>query len=346
MQNFLMGEKMDKKFSLLGGILFVATFALISFYITAIPGVAKFGINPLLIAIILGIFYSNTLRTFLPAPHHWTSGIQFSAKKILRLAIIFYGFRISFQQIALIGMPGLLLDIFAVAGTLIMGGVIGKKLLKLDSHLSLLIGVGAAICGAAAVLAVEDVLKSEPYKTSVAIGTVVLFGTLSMFIYPLLQHAGILGLTENQYGLFIGASVHEVAQVVVAGNDFSIQAGNIAVIVKMTRVLLLIPTLLLLSWVESRNQPTDNKKLAVIIPWFALGFAAVVAFNSLHLLPTITVSFINQMDIFLLTMAMAAIGLETHFSKIKKVGLKPLYLAVALTLWLLITVWVWVKYFI
>lgn len=343
MQNTAALHPRYKSLSVLGGVLFVVMFSLVSFCIVQIPGLARLGINPLLIAIILGIFYSNTLRDILPIPHHWGAGIQFSAKKILRLAIILYGFRISFQQIALIGMPGLFLDIFVVASTLIVGGILGKKFFKLDSQLSLLISAGAAICGAAAVLAVEDVLKSEPYKTSVAIGTVVLLGTLSMFLYPLLQHAGILGLNESQYGLFIGGSVHEVAQVVVAGNDFSPQAGNIAVIVKMTRVLLLIPTLLLLSWAANRNQPHADKKFALVIPWFAIGFAAMIAVNSLNIIPAAVVNGINHLDLFLLTMAMAAIGLETHLAKIKKVGLKPLYLAAALMLWLGSTVWIGVK---
>jgi len=194
-------------------------------------------------------------------------------------------------------------------------------------------------------LAVEDILKSEPYKATVAIGTVVLFGTLSMFLYPILQQHGVLGLTDNQYGLFIGASVHEVAQVVVAGNNISAQAGDVAVIVKMTRVLLLVPVLIGLAFFAGRFLKKEKGKIKdqIKIPWFAVGFLAMIGFNSLHLLPVSIVNWINQIDIFLLTMAMAAIGIETNLGKIKKVGLKPIYLSVVLMGWLMGGVYLFVR---
>ncbi len=327
----------------LNGILFTALFALSSLYIAEMPWLTKAGISALVIAIILGIVYGNTLRHTLPS--QWTPGIYFSSKRLLRLAIILYGFRVSFQQIASVGAEGLLLDIIVVAATLSLGYWVGVKLLKLDRHLALLISSGSAICGAAAVLAVEDVLKSDPYKASVAVGTVVLFGTLGMLIYPVLQHAGVFGFTDNQFGIFAGASVHEVAQALVAGSNVSIAAGDTAVIVKMTRVLLLVPVLILLSVYEvfALTDKTQVKK-RIIIPWFAIGFAAIIAFNSLHLLPEVLVSLINQVDLFLLTMAMAAIGIETNLSKIKTVGLKPMYLALFLFIWLTVVVYSLVKF--
>lgn len=318
------------------GILFVALFALASLYIAENAWVMHLGLSSLVIAIVMGIFYGNTLHHRLPK--EWIPGILFSGKQLLRLAIILYGFRITFQEIVAMGVPGLLLDLTVVSTTLILGIWVGVKIFKLDRHLSILISAGAAICGAAAVLAVEDVLKSAPHKTSIAIGTVVLFGTFSMFLYPFLLHAGIFTLTHHQFGLFAGASIHEVAQVVVASNNISQNASDIAVVVKMTRVLLIVPALLFLSIYESCAAKTTQQEISckfkLNIPWFAIIFVGTIGIHSLHWLPVTVVNLINQFDTFLLTMAMAAIGMETHFSKIKKVGLKPLYLAIVLFLWL------------
>lgn len=322
---------------ILNGLFFVAIFALSSLYLAQTPWITNLGVNPLILAIILGIIYSNTLRYRLP--NTWAPGIHFSAKYILRFAIILYGFRVTFQQIASIGILALVLDIFVVGSTLLLGYWIGIKILKLDRHLSLLISSGAAVCGAAAVLAVEGVLESEAYKATVAVGTVVLFGTIAMFLYPFMQHIDLFNLTENQYGIFAGASIHEVAQALVAGSNISETAGNIAVIVKMTRVLLLVPVLIFLSFVEGYEFVKSKKKKSKLnIPWFAVIFLIMIGFNSLHLLPTYVVDLINKFDLFLLTMAMAAIGMETNFNKIKKVGLKPLYLAAILFVWLIVSV--------
>lgn len=317
----------------LNGILFVVLFALASMYLAGFSWMQQIGINSLVIAIVLGIIYGNTLRHELP--QKWTPGIQFAAKRLLRLAIILYGFRVSFQEIASIGLVGALTDIFVVCSTVLLGSYVGCKVFKLDRHLSILVSTGSAICGAAAVLAAEEVLKSEPYKTSIAIGTVVLFGTLSMFIYPALQHAGFFGFSANQFGIFAGASVHEVAQALVTGASISPETSNIAVIVKMTRVLMLVPFLILLSVYEGRAVAQEHpEKVRVMIPWFAVLFMVVIGVNSLHIIPNSFVSIINQFDGFLLTMSMAAIGIETNFKQLRQVGFAPLYLAALLVLWL------------
>lgn len=318
----------------LNGLLFVFLFAISSLFISQFSWIQSIGINSLVIAIVLGIVYGNTLRHELPKA--WTPGIQFAAKRLLRLAIILYGFRVSFQEIASIGIPGMIIDIFVVVSTVFLGSIIGCKVFKLDRHLSILISTGSAICGAAAVLAAEEVLKSEPYKAAIAIGTVVLFGTLSMFVYPALYEGGFFSISANQFGLFAGASVHEVAQALVTGASIDPETGNIAVIVKMTRVLLLVPFLIALSFYEGfyAKPQEGQQKTAIKIPWFAVIFMLVIGFNSLHLLPAAIVSVINQVDAFLLTMAMAAIGIETNLKQLRQVGMAPLYLALLLFLWL------------
>lgn len=322
------------------GIFFALLFALSSNYIANFAWIKNHGFSPLVIAIILGMIYGSTLRRHLP--HEWTPGIQFCAKKILRFAIVLYGFRLTFQEVYQVGLHGFTLDLAIVILTMIIGAVVGVKLFKLDRDIAILISSGAAICGAAAVLATEGVLKSEPYKAAFAVITVVLFGTIGMFLYPILQHMNYLGLNETQYGIYVGATIHEVAQVVVAGAAISPEAGNIAVIVKMTRVMLLAPMLIALGFYLAHFTKTahanEKNKLSSAfksIPWFAVMFIVVVGLNSLQLLPHNILELINSIDTFLLTMAMAALGIETNFVKVKQIGFKPIYFACFLFAWLL-----------
>lgn len=329
------------------GIFFTCLFALSSYYLAGLDFFRNAGFSPLVIAIVLGMIYGSTLRAHLP--HEWTPGIQFVAKRILRFAIVFYGFRLTFQQVIMVGLDGFILDLLIVTLTLCIGTFLGTKLFKLDRDTSLLISSGAAICGAAAVLATEGVLKSEPHKAAIGILSVVLFGTTAMFLYPFLQHIGWLGLNDIQYGIYTGATVHEVAQVVVAGSSVSAEAGNIAVVVKMTRVMLLAPMLIILGLYIARKTHANTKNAAhthisKIISWFAVMFIVMVGFNSLQLLPIGMVNIINQADTFLLTLAMAALGIETNFFKLKQIGFKPLYLSFVLFLWLIFGGYFLMKY--
>ncbi len=317
------------------GILFTCLFALSSYYLAGIPWIKAHGFSPLVIAVVLGMIYGSTLRQHLP--YEWTPGIQFVAKRLLRVAIVFYGFRLSFQDVIAIGLNGFVLDLLIVVLTMLIGTWVGMKVFKLDRDMALLISSGAAICGAAAVLATEGVLKSEPYKAAFAVISVVLFGTLAMFLYPYIQHLGVLGLNDTQYAIYAGATIHEVAQVLVAGAQVSPDAGNTALIVKMTRVMLLAPMLIVLGIVLARlSTKTVKPKIMATIPWFAVLFIVVVAFNSLQLLPAGLVTSINDLDTFVLTLAMAALGIETNFVKVKQIGLKPLYFAFVLFVWLLV----------
>jgi uncharacterized integral membrane protein (TIGR00698 family) len=155
-----------------------------------------------------------------------------------------------------------------------------------------------------------------------------------MFLYPALCNWGALDFDAKQYGIYAGATVHEVAQAVVAGNAVGAQAGDTAVIVKMTRVMMLAPFLLGLAFFLSRGGEKSGEKVKIMIPWFAVYFLVAVGFNSLNLLPKSVVDTINTIDTFLLAMAMAALGIETNLNKIKNVGMKPIYLALTLFVWL------------
>ena len=238
------------------------------------------------------------------------------------------------MSVAAIGAPAIGIDAAVVAGTLLLGVLLGRAL-KMDRDLALLTSTGSAICGAAAVLGAEPVVKAAPHKTAVAVSTVVIFGTVSMFLYPALWRAGILGLTPEQMGLYTGATLHEVAHVVGAGNAMGAEIADGAVIVKMIRVMMLAPVLLVMSLLLTRRTKGGAGRAKVTIPWFAFGFLAVIGFNSLDLLPEAAVAGINSFDTFLLTMAMTALGAETSIEKFKRAGAKPFLLAGLLYLWLL-----------
>lgn len=327
-------KQVGNKQSTLYGVLMAAGLAVAATLISRIPSLQSVGISPVVLGILLGMAFGNIL------PSEWTQrlkpGNAFSVKYILRAAIIFYGFRITFQNLQEVGLHGLLVSLAMVVSTLLIGVYLGKKLFKMDTELSILTAAGSAICGAAAVSATESVLHSERHKSVVAISTVVLFGTISMFLFPALYRSGLLHMNPDVFGIFAGGSIHEVAQVVVAGKGVNEIAANNAVIVKMTRVMLLAPVLAALGFFLFRRSRQNGtaKSSKLPIPWFVLGFLAVAGFNSLHLLPATMVEDINIADTFLLTTAMCALGLETHFSRFREAGIKPILLAGILFLWL------------
>ena len=195
--------KFDKEF--LHGILIILLFALAAFYIGDFEVVKSMSFSPMIVGIVLGMIYANTLRAALPAS--FTPGIQFCSKRILRLGIILYGFRLTLQDVTEVGIPAIIVDALMVTIT-ICGGVMVGKWLKMDKEISLLTSVGAGICGAAAVLGAESALRVKPYKTAVAVSTVVIFGTISMFLYPVLYRNGVFSISPELMGIFTGASVH------------------------------------------------------------------------------------------------------------------------------------------
>lgn len=334
----------EQRSSMLHGILLIALFACASFYIGSADIFQKLSISPMIIGIVLGMLYANSLRNHLPDT--WVPGIQFCSKKILRLGIILYGFRLTFQDVMAVGTAGILIDAVVVTVT-ILGGVTIGRLLKMDRDIALLTSIGSGICGAAAVLGAEATVRTQPYKTAVAVATVVIFGTIAMFVYPIAYRSGLLGLSPEEMGIYAGSTLHEVAHAVGAGNAMGEDIAKVAIIVKMIRVMLLVPVLLILGyWVARRasKSNTDGGKGKVAIPWFAVGFLAVIGFNSFNLLPQAVVDVINYIDTFLLTMAMAALGAETSIDKFKKAGAKPFVLAAILFVWLMTGGWLMARY--
>ena len=326
----------EKRSSMLHGVLLIALFSCAAFYIGSAQVVRDLSLSPMIIGIVLGMLYANSLRNNLPET--WVPGIQFCSKRILRVGIILYGTRLTFQDILNVGAAGIIIDAIVVVTT-ILGGVLIGRFMKMDRDIALLTSIGSGICGAAAVLGAESTIQTKPYKTAVAVATVVIFGTLSMFLYPIAYRSGILEMTPQEVGIYAGATLHEVAHAVGAGNAMGPDVANVAIIVKMIRVMLLVPVLLVLGWWVARRAARSAEggaaKGKVAIPWFAVGVLAVIGFNSFDLLPMPVVDAINYIDTFLLTMAMAALGAETSIDKFKKAGAKPFILAFWLYLWLI-----------
>jgi uncharacterized integral membrane protein (TIGR00698 family) len=319
----------------ISGIIFVALLSLLATSFSELTIFKNLGISPLIIGIVLGMIYANTLKS--KFPKSWSSGIIFSTKTILRLGIVLYGFRLTLQNLQDVGLQGFIVAVLVVSLTFVLGYFIGVKVLKLDKELTILISAGSSICGAAAVLATESVLKSPAYKSAIAVSSVVIFGTLAMFLYPFIYKVGLVPLDVTNMGIYIGGTLHEVAHVVGAGNALGNVASENAVIVKMIRVMLLAPFLIILSIyiMKSGIRKSDEKK-KITIPWFAVIFILVVGFNSFNFISEKGVALINTFDTFALTMAMSALGMETSFDKFKNVGFKPILLALVLFVWLLL----------
>ena len=314
------------------GLLLIVLFAAVATALSTLPFFQHLSLSPLVVGILIGIVFANTLGHYLP--EEWRSGLKFCSKRILRIGIIFFGFRLTLADVAQVGLSAVALDIFIVCSTIGLGLLVGKWL-NMDKETTLLTSSGSAICGAAAVLGAEATLKSEAYKTAVAVSTVVLFGTLSMFLYPVLYRNGFFPLSTHEMGLYTGSTVHEVAHVVGASNAMGKEVAEVAVIVKMIRVILLVPVLLVFSWsARSRSENVAPDQRRLVVPWFALLFLLAIALNTLLSLSPAVTEPIKTVDNFALTMAMTALGCETTIDKFRQAGWRPFVLALVLYLWL------------
>ncbi|MCT9809194.1 YeiH family protein [Acidovorax sp. Be4] len=324
----------------LPGLALSAALALAAIWLAQSPVFTERGLSALTLALVMGLLVGNTVYPRLAPSSH--AGVGFAKQRLLRAGIVLYGLRLTFQDIGHLGWSGVMIDALVLGSTFAMALWLGRKVLGLDARTSILIGAGSSICGAAAVLATAPVVKGRPQDIAVAVATVVVFGTVATFVYPALFHwnaaHALVNLSPTQFGLYIGSTVHEVAQVVAAGEAISPQTADMAVIAKMVRVMMLAPFLLLLSaWWARKNAKgtTDSQPAPISIPWFALGFVVVAGVNSLDLLPRSLVQFGVQLDNLLLAVAMAALGLSTHISAVRAAGTRPLLLALVLFGWLL-----------
>lgn len=316
------------------GVALVAAIAAAGILAARLPWVSRLGLSTLTLAIVFGIAAGNTVfPRIAPAT---AVGVDFSKNRLLRAGVILYGFRITFQQVLDVGWLGIAIDLVMVSLTFTLALQLGTRVLGLDRKTAMLIGAGSSVCGAAAVMAAEPVVRAQAHKVSVAVATVVVFGTLGLFLYPVAYPH--LHLSPQAYGLFAGSTIHEVAQVVGAGKAVSDAAANTAVIEKMLRVMMLAPFLVVLSLLQGpgagREAAAGRPRVRITVPWFAVAFIAVTVLNSLHLLPVPLVRGLVAVDTVLLAMAMAALGLRTHVGAVRQAGVRPLLLAATLFVFL------------
>jgi uncharacterized integral membrane protein (TIGR00698 family) len=309
---------------LLAGIALCVSLSLLLWLVAGLSWNAKLQLSPLTLAIVAGMALGNGVRP--EALQRIHPGLRFCQQKLLRWGIVLYGIRLTLGDLAKLGPRALMLDVLVIGTVLVAGYWAGTRIFGLDADTALLVSAGSGICGAAAVLAMDRVIESKPHKVGIAVATVVVFGTISMFLYPLLYP--FTGLTQRQFGVYTGATVHEVAQVVAAGRAVSQAASDTAVVTKMLRVLLLAPVLLLVGRLRTRSNEIGSGR--VTFPWFVLWFGAVIVAQSFMRLPAGVKSPLINLDTVLLSSAMFALGTGTHWQQVKQAGTRPLLLAAAI----------------
>lgn len=320
--------------ALLPGLAVLGALAALAAAAAGTPQLGRLGIGTLTLAIALGMLGGNLAPRRLA---QWTApGAAFSQRTLLRLGVGLYGLRLTAQQIGAVGLRGVLIDALVIACTLGLALWAGTRWFRLDRDTALLVGTGSAICGAAAVMAAEPVVQAPPHKVAMAVATVTIFGSLSILIYPLLFP--LLGLDPAQFGVYIGSTVHEVAQVVAAGRAVSPLAADQAVVVKLIRVALLAPVMLLLARLIAPAGEAGGAAAAraPLLPWFIGLFAAAAALNSMGWIAAPLHAALLQLDNLLLALAMAALGWASSLRLMRQAGIRPLLLGALLFAFLLV----------
>jgi uncharacterized integral membrane protein (TIGR00698 family) len=274
-------------------------------------------ISPLTIGLVAALLLSNIFTL----PTSISPGANFASKTLMRAGIVLIGLRISYDQIAEVGMPGLILVVIVVIGTF-FGALALGKIFKVSGNTAILIGAGFSICGNTAIAAISPAINAKREETAYAVGLVTLFGTLSIAALPIL--GTLLGLSEARFGAWAGAAVHDVGQVVATAEVIGGGALAVAVIIKLTRMMLLAPMLIVIT---TKFNARADAKLRSIIPTFILLFVAVVTLNSLVELPTNMVDNGKIASTLLLTAGITGMGLGVKWRSLIQVGGKPLLVA-------------------
>ncbi|MCD5325249.1 MULTISPECIES: YeiH family protein [Pontibacillus] len=306
---------------MLGGVLFTFFIAVLGYGLSELRGFSLVG--PLACSILIAI----ACRQIWDYPEHLRVGIEFSAKKLLRLAIILYGLKLNIGVIMSEGLPLLLRGtatiVFAIALTLLIA-----KWIKADMTVALLLGVGTGVCGAAAIAAVSPIIKSKEEDTAIGVGMIALAGTIFAILYTLVRP--LLPISMTDYGVWAGISLHEIAHVALAGAPAGEEGLAMALLSKLGRVFLLVPLcFLLMFWMKKKGSSQSSEDSNVPFPWFLIGFIGMSLFGSFIVGEYITLSekviaFIGNATTFILTMAMVGLGLNVSFKSIRTRALRPL----------------------
>lgn len=307
------------------GISFTFIIAILGFGLAKVPGFDHVG--PLASAIVIAVIY----RQIFGYPEKIRSGIQFTAKKLLRYAIILYGLKLNMDVVFHQGMGLLVRDIGTIVFSIFLTMWLAKKM-KADFSLSLLLGIGTGVCGAAAIAAVSPILKAKEEDTAIGAGIIALVGTIFSMSYILLNP--FLHVTNNQYGIWTGVSLHEIAHVALAAAPAGQNALAIALLAKLGRVFLLVPlSFILMYWMKRTGRIQSDMKIE--FPWFLIGFLMMILVGSYVLgkfiiVPPTILNDLSNLTTLLLTMAMVGLGLNVNLQELRSKALRP-FIAMLIT---------------
>ena len=309
-----------------------------------------YGAPVMLLALLLGM-----AMNFLSAEGPCAAGIEFTARHVLRVGVALLGLRITVEQIAAMGWQPVLLVVVSVVLTIAVS-VAAARLCGFKGLFGLLTGGATAICGASAALALAAALPGHPLKERATLFTVIgvsALSTLAMILYPMVVRA--LGLDDVQAGIFLGGTIHDVAQVVGAGYSVSRETGDAATFVKLMRVAMLLPVIVCAVMITRLGigrrggaagefEVTRPGARPPLLPWFAVAFAALVAVNSTGWIPQPVLAIGNDASRWCLVAAIAAIGMKTQLKELSTVGIKPVLLMVGETVFLALLVLAWLRW--
>ena len=298
----------------------------------AIAACAKFieGLLPihLIGASVIALFIGMGLNQIRKPSDGVAKGLKFTSKKILKFAIILLGASLSIKVVLNVGRLSLVVMMFTLL-TCFGGGYFVGRALGLNWKLSNLISAGTGICGGSAIAAIAPVIDAEDKDIAYAMSATFLFDMVMIVLFPIMGQA--MGLSDMAYGLWAGTAVNDTSSVVAAGYAFSEGAGDFATMVKLTRTLAIIPTVLVFSLIEVREKRKagivsqgEKVKITFIFPWFILCFLGMAAINSLGVFPQELSSGLKELSKFLMVAALAAIGLNTDFREMRKSGINPM----------------------
>lgn len=289
----------------------------------AIPAWFLGNLFPIVGSPILGILIGMLLAGW-KRPAVLDNGIQYTSKKLLQYSIILLGFDMNLFNVFIVGRQTITLMTFTLLAVFLTAFVIGKAL-KIDGKTSTLVGVGTAICGGSAIAATAPVINANDSNVAHSISTIFLFNVIAAFLFPFLGH--VLGMNDQNFGFWAGTAINDTSSVVAAGYAFSHAAGNLAVIVKLTRTLMIVPvTLVLAIYTSSQGRGSENSNYSItkIFPWFVVGFVVASIINTFTFLPQGAGELLAQSGKFVIVMAMIAIGLNTNVVQLVKSGAKPI----------------------
>ncbi len=285
---------------------------------------------PLIGAPVLAIVFGVLVRTFITPPDVFKAGITFSAKKVLQGAIIVSGFGLSLALVAQTGLATLPVTLVTIAVALVLAPLVGR-LLDIRPVLQQLVGVGTAICGASAIAALSTVIQPAEEEIALAIATVFFYNIVAVLVFPPIGH--LLALSQSAFGTWAGTAINDTSSVVAAGYVYGTQAGEHATIVKLARATLILPIVAVFALLRARSERSAGIQVPwkKIVPWFILWFLLGALVNTIGVVPTTWHAGIAFVSTFLISMALAAIGLQTQLARLVRSGARPL--ALGFVLW-------------